>query len=33
MLEKLQNNSGKILFLVVALFVIFLGYNLYQDPV
>jgi membrane protein DedA with SNARE-associated domain len=33
MLEKLQNNSGKILFLVVALFVIFLGYNLYQAPV
>ncbi len=33
MLEKLQNNSGKILFLVVALFIIFLGYNLYQAPV
>ncbi len=33
MLEKLQNNSGKILFLVVLLFVIFLGYNLYQAPV
>ena len=33
MLEKLQNNSGKILFIVVSLFIIFLGYNLYQAPV
>ncbi|AXH12767.1 DedA family protein [Halarcobacter bivalviorum] len=29
----LKNNSGKILFVVVALFVIFLGYSLYQAPV
>lgn len=29
----LRNNSGKILFVVVALFVVFLGYNLYQAPV
>ncbi|QKF81401.1 DedA family protein [Halarcobacter ebronensis] len=33
MREKIQNNSGKILFVVVALFIIFLGYNLYLAPV
>lgn len=33
MQTKLKNNSGKILFVVVALFVLFLGYNLYQAPV
>lgn len=33
MKEFLRNNAGKILFIVVALFVVFLGYNLYQAPV
>ncbi|WP_419774824.1 DedA family protein [Halarcobacter sp.] len=33
MKEFLRNNAGKILFIVVALFVIFLGYSLYQAPV
>ena len=33
MKTKLQNNSGKILFVVVVLFVIFLAYNLYNSPV
>ena len=33
MFKKIQNNSGKILFVVVALFVIFLGINLYHAPV
>ena len=33
MIKKLQDNSGKILFAVVALFVIFLSYNLYIAPV
>jgi len=30
---KLKNNSGKILFVVVLIFVSFLAYNLYQAPV
>lgn len=30
---QLKNNSGKLLFLVVATFVVFLAYNLYQAPV
>ncbi|WP_417334619.1 DedA family protein [Halarcobacter sp.] len=33
MKEFLRNNAGKILFIVVALFVVFLGYSLYQAPV
>ncbi len=33
MIKKLQNNSGKIFFIVVSLFVIFLSYNLYVAPV
>ncbi|WP_320033355.1 DedA family protein [Halarcobacter sp.] len=33
MLEKLQDNSGKILFVVVLIFISFLGYNLYEAPV
>eukprot|EP00792_Barthelona_sp_PAP020_P003257 TRINITY_DN15118_c0_g1_i1.p1 TRINITY_DN15118_c0_g1~~TRINITY_DN15118_c0_g1_i1.p1 ORF type:complete len:229 (+),score=5.42 TRINITY_DN15118_c0_g1_i1:28-714(+) len=33
MKKRIQNNSGKILFVVVALFIIFLGYNLYLAPV
>lgn len=33
MFAKLQNHSGKILFVVVLLFLLFLGYNLYQAPV
>lgn len=33
MKEILKNNAGKILFIFVALFVVFLGYNLYQAPV
>ncbi len=32
MIEKLQNNSGKILFVVVMIFLVFLGYSLYQAP-
>ncbi|WP_044415696.1 DedA family protein [Halarcobacter anaerophilus] len=32
MIEKLQNNSGKILFVVVIIFLVFLGYSLYQAP-
>jgi len=33
MFAKLQDHSGKILFAVVLLFLLFLGYNLYQAPV
>ena len=33
MIDKLKNNSGKILFIVVSLFVIFLSYGLYNAPV
>ncbi|RXJ88829.1 DedA family protein [Arcobacter sp. CECT 8983] len=33
MKEFLRNNAGKILFVVVALFITFLGYSLYQAPV
>ena len=33
MLAKLQNNSGKILFGIVLIFILFLGYNLYIVPV
>jgi len=33
MKEFLRSNAGKILFIVVALFVVFLGYSLYQAPV
>ncbi len=33
MIKKLQNNSGKILFIVVITFIIFLSYNLYISPV
>ncbi|RXK13877.1 DedA family protein [Halarcobacter mediterraneus] len=33
MKDFIQNNSGKLLFLLVALFLIFLGYNLYLAPV
>lgn len=33
MFAKLQNHSGKILFVIVVLFIGFLGYNLYQAPV
>lgn len=33
MIEKLQGNSGKILFVVVSVFVVFLSYNLYIAPV
>lgn len=33
MFSKLQNHSGKILFVSVVLFLSFLGYNLYQAPV
>lgn len=33
MKTKLKNNSGKILFVVVLIFVSFLAYNLYQAPV
>lgn len=33
MFAKLQNHSGKILFVLVLLFISFLGYNLYHAPV
>lgn len=33
MKDFIQNNAGKLLFLLVALFLIFLGYNLYLAPV
>lgn len=33
MMSKLQNNSGKILFVIVLIFFCFLGYSLYHAPV
>lgn len=33
MIAKLQDNSGKILFVVIVIFISFLGYNLYEAPV
>lgn len=33
MMAKLQDNSGKILFVVIVIFIAFLGVNLYEAPV